>query len=117
MANFEPFRCQFRGHVCQNTVCTFLPIKPVNFVRLYCKLTIRIRPVDFCFHQKYYLSFKFVYDHNNLLYLILQTIDVQMKDEYISCIFSSLLFDPRHRFVHKIIFIFLQVVLFIFSDV
>ena len=84
---------------------------------LQLKLTIKIRPVDFCFHQKYYLSFKFVYEHNNLLYLILQTIDVQMKDEYISCSFSSLLFDPRHRFVHKIIFIFLQVVLFILSDV
>ena len=74
-------------------------------------------PSIFCFRQKHYLSFKFVYEHNNFHYLTLQTINVQMKDEYISCIFSSLLVEPRHRFVHIIIFIFLQVVLFTLSNV
>lgn len=40
-------------------------------------------PSIFCFRQKHYLSFKFLYEHDNFLYLILQTIDVEMNAEYI----------------------------------
>ena len=61
----------------------FFLLFPYFFLPLYCKLTIRIRSVDFCFRQKHYLSFKFAYEHENFLYLILQTIDVEMNAEYI----------------------------------
>ena len=88
----EPFRCQLRGHVCQTTACTLLPIKPVNFVPLYCKLTIKIRSVDFCFRQKYYLSFKFVYEKttSSILFCRLLTFKWKMNIFPASLALSSL---------------------------